>query len=223
MFEEEENRRTRVKVCGITRLEFARYASGAMADYLGYIFWDKSPRYVKPSEAAVFISWLEGPKNVGVFVNQSLDDVNEIARLTGIDMVQLSGNESPEYCQLIEKPVIKAFHISENATPLELNEKISPYNEAVDYFLFDTYTKDAYGGTGKKFNWEILKEVNTQIPFFLAGGLSTENIAKAIKTVNPYAIDISSSLESKPGIKDFEKMEHFFEEVQKIWSTQIDV
>lgn len=222
MFEEEGEIRTRVKVCGITKLEFARYASGAMADYLGYIFWDKSPRYVNPSEAAVFISWLEGPKNVGVFVDQSLDDVNDIARMTGIDLVQLSGNENPEYCQLIEKPAIKAFRISADMTRKELEKMVKPYYGAVEYFLFDTYAENAYGGSGKVFNWDILKDCNIELPFFLAGGLSAENIRKAIKMVKPYAIDVSSSLESEPGIKDFEKMEHFFDEVNRIWDTQID-
>lgn len=223
MFEEEAEKRTRVKICGITRLEFARYASGAMADYLGYIFWDKSPRYVDPDEAAVFISWLEGPKNVGVFVDQSLDDVNEIALRTGIDYVQLHGQESPEYCQLIEKPIIKSFRIPANLTRDELYEMVKPYVGIAEYFLFDTYDKSAVGGTGKVFNWDILKDWDLDIPFFLAGGLSTENIAKAISSVKPYAIDVSSSLESEPGIKDIDKMERFFEEVNHIWNTQADV
>lgn len=216
----EEDTRTRIKICGLTKLEHARYASGAMADYLGYVFWDKSPRYIKPSEASAIISWIEGPENVGVFVNQSLDDVNEIATLTGIDYVQLHGDETPEYCQLIEKPIIKSFRIKADTTRDELESMIEPYKGVVDYFLFDSYDKSAQGGTGKKFNWEILKDWDDEYPFFLAGGLSADNIRKAVDEVKPYAMDISSSLEAEPGVKDFDKMDAFFEEVRRIWDTQ---
>ncbi|HKJ47266.1 MAG TPA: phosphoribosylanthranilate isomerase [Balneolales bacterium] len=216
----EEDARTRVKICGLTKLEHARYASGAMADYLGYIFYDKSPRYIVPAEASAIISWVEGPQNVGVFVDQSLDDVNEIATMTGIDYIQLHGEESPEYCQLIEKPIIKSFRIKAGTTREELEAMIAPYEGVAEYFLFDTYDKDAQGGTGKKFNWEILKDWDNEIPFFLAGGLSSDNISKAIRTVKPYAIDISSSLEAEAGIKDLDKMDNFFEEVRRIWDTQ---
>ncbi|HKJ34124.1 MAG TPA: phosphoribosylanthranilate isomerase [Balneolales bacterium] len=216
----EEDTRTRIKICGLTKLEHARYASGAMADYLGYIFWDQSARYIEPAEASAIISWIEGPQNVGVFVNQSLDDVNDIAKLTGIDYVQLHGDETPEYCQLIEKPIIKSFRIKADTTRTELEEMVEPYKGAVEYFLFDSYDKNAQGGTGKKFNWEILKDWDDEYPFFLAGGLSVDNIRKAVREVKPYAMDISSSLEESPGVKDFDKMDKFFEEVRAIWDTQ---
>lgn len=218
----DEENRTRIKICGLTKLEHVRYASGAMADYLGFIFYEKSPRYISPREAAVMISWTEGPGCVGVFVDQTLDDVNEIARQTGIDYVQLHGNETPEYCTLMTKPVIKAFRIHPEMSRSDLVDIVRPYLPHVDFLMFDTYSPDAAGGTGKMFNWDILKGWKPGKPFFLSGGLSRGNIGKAVETVRPYAIDISSSLETAPGIKDFDKMDIFFDEVQRIWESQTD-
>lgn len=219
----EEKNRTRIKICGLTRLEHVRYASGAMADYLGFIFYERSARYLPPREAAAMISWTEGPDCVGVFVDQTLDDVNEIARNTGIDYVQLHGNETPEYCALMNKPVIKAFRILPEMTRSDLEELVKPYLNCVDYLMFDTYSPHTAGGTGKVFNWEILENWDAGKPFFLSGGLSRYNIAKAIETVNPYAIDVSSSLEESPGVKDFDKMDAFFDEVRKIRDIRADV
>lgn len=221
-FEDDLEPRTRVKICGLTTLEHARYASGAMADFLGYIFYEKSPRYINPSEAAAIITWIEGPANVGVFVNQSIDDVNDIAKLTGIEYVQLHGDESPEYCELIEKPIIKAFRVKADDTPESLHEKIQPFRDAASYFLFDAYSSDVYGGSGKVFNWDILKEFDSPRPFLLAGGLSAENVKDAVNKVHPYGLDVSTSLEEKPGLKSFEKMETFFDVMQGIWDGQHD-
>ncbi len=219
-FENEPIPRTRVKICGLTTLEHARYASGAMADFLGYIFYEKSPRYIDPAAAAAIITWVEGPENVGVFVNQSIDDVNDIARLTGIDYIQLHGDESPEYCQLMEKPIIKAFRINENDTAGTLLERIGPYRNTVDYFLFDAYTPELYGGSGKSFNWDILAGFDSPKPYLLAGGLSEFNIREAVEEVRPFGLDISSGLEEEPGIKSFEKMETFFNVMNDIWEEQ---
>src|SRR5690554_3210315 len=109
---EDSGNRTRLKICGLTSLEDARFVSGAFADYLGFIFYTESPRYIEPAKAGAIINWLEGPKKVGVFVNQPLDDVNYIAKQTGLDIVQLHGVESPGYCHMINLPVIKVFHIT---------------------------------------------------------------------------------------------------------------
>lgn len=219
MFAEPENR-TKVKICGLTTLEDARFASGALADYLGFIFYPDSPRFIEPAKAGAIINWLEGPEKVGVFVNQPLDDVNSIAKQTGIDLVQLHGNESPEYCGLVEKPVIKAFHISENKTSEELISEINPYRDIVEYFLFDTKSEGLWGGTGKTFDWTILNSVADEIPFFLSGGLNPDNIESAIKTVHPTVVDLSSGLEESPGLKDFDKIEAFFEKMRTIWDEQ---
>src|SRR6056297_1101066 len=204
-----ENDRTRIKICGITNLEDARFASGALVDYLGFIFYDQSPRYIEPSEAGAIINWLEGPEKVGVFVNQPLDDVNRISKETGLNYVQLHGNETPEYCSLVEKPIIKVIHIEEESVDYLLKHQIEQYAEIVDFFLFDTKIDGLWGGTGKSFDWSLIKDMDVDIPFFLSGGLNTSNVKEAIRTVQPYAIDVSSSLEQKPGLKDFEKIESF--------------
>lgn len=219
MFADPDNR-TLVKICGITNLEDARFVSGALADYIGFIFYPGSPRYVEPAKAGAIINWLEGPEKVGVFVNQPLDDVQEIATQTGLDFVQLHGEESPEYCELLEKPVIKVFHIREDSTSEELKSAIQPYLEVVDFLLFDTKLPGQWGGTGTSFNWNLLKDVGAGKPYFLSGGLKAENVRQAIRTAHPYAVDLSSGLEESPGLKDFSKIEEFFDEMRDIWEDQ---
>lgn len=216
----ESEKRTKVKICGLTTLEDARFASGALADYLGFIFYDGSPRYVEPAKAGAIINWIEGPEKVGVFVNQPLDDVNSIAKQTGIDLVQLHGNESPEYCDLVDLPVIKAIHINEETSPDDIKIKMEAYHSVTDYFLFDTKTDGQWGGTGMVFDWKLLHDVTDEKPFFLSGGLNVDNIKEAIEIVSPTAVDLSSGLEESPGLKDFDKMEQFFDLMREIWEEQ---
>lgn len=210
--------RTKIKICGITNLEDARFAAGALADYLGFIFYEKSPRYIEPGEAGAIINWIEGPEKVGVFVNQPLDDVNRIAKETGLDYVQLHGEESPEYCELVEKPIIKVIHIEEESVDYLLKHQVEKYTGVADFLLFDTKIDGLWGGTGKSFDWDILKEMDLDIPFFLSGGLNSENIKEAIATVEPFAVDVSSGLEQKPGLKDFEKIETFMDQMKEVQS-----
>lgn len=212
----DNSERTKIKICGITNLEDARFAAGALVDYLGFIFYEKSPRYVEPGEAGAIINWIEGPQKVGVFVNQPLDDVNQIAKETGLDYVQLHGDESVEYCGLIEKPIIKVLHIEKETVDYLLKHQVEQYAKVADYLLFDTKLEGKWGGTGTAFNWNILKEISDDVPFFLSGGLSVENIKEAIETVQPYAVDVSSSLEEKPGLKDFGKIEAFMDEIRTL-------
>lgn len=219
MFAEPELK-TKVKICGITTLEDARFLAGAMADYLGFIFYPGSPRFVEPAKAGAIINWIEGPQKVGVFVNQPLDDVNRISTQTGIDLVQLHGNESPEYCNLIDIPVIKAVHIENDSTVDSIERVISEYESSVDYLLFDTKTDSLWGGTGQTFDWNLLDELTTEIPLFFSGGLNHQNIEKAIDRFKPYAVDLSSSLEESPGLKDFDKIEQFFDVMRNIWDQQ---
>jgi phosphoribosylanthranilate isomerase len=198
---------TKVKICGITNLEDARFTSGALVDYLGFIFTEKSKRYIDPEKAGAIINWVEGPEKVGVFMNQPLDDVNLLAKFSGIDYVQLHGKETVEYCQLIEKPIIKVIHVSETATKEELESKVALYSEVAEFLLFDTQNNGEYGGTGKTFDWSLLSDIAGEKPFFLAGGLNPENISEAIELVQPYAVDVNSGVEEEPGLKDFEKIE----------------
>ncbi len=198
---------SKVKICGITNLADARFAAGAMVDYLGFIFYEKSPRFIDPAEAGAIINWIEGPEKVGVFVNQPLDDVNRIAKESGLDLVQLHGNETLEYCQLIEKPIIKVIHITPDYDIEELKAKVLLYSEVAKFLLFDSKIDNQWGGTGRTFDWDILKDITDDVQFFLSGGLNPGNIKNAIDMVHPYAVDISSGVEEEPRIKDFEKIE----------------
>lgn len=208
--------RTHVKICGLTNLEDARFVAGALADFMGFIFYEKSSRYITPPKAGAIINWIEGPRTVGVFVNQPLDDVNMIARQTGIDLIQLHGMESPDYCGLIEKPIIKVFHVGEDTDPGDLNRQIEPYLDEVEYLLFDTQSSSQWGGTGQSFEWDLLKELSAERPFFLSGGLKRANVLEACRSVKPFAVDLSSGVEKAPGIKDFDKIEAFFKEMRKL-------
>lgn len=207
---------TKIKICGITNLEDARYASGAMADYLGFIFYDKSPRFIEPGEAGAIINWIEGPEKVGVFVNQPLDEVNSIARQCGLDLIQLHGNESVEYCELIQKPIIKAIHISPDTEHDELQDQVNAYAGVASFFLFDTKIDGLWGGTGQSFEWKLLNGITGDVPFFLSGGLNSDDVVEAIQRVKPYGVDVSSSLEEKPGIKDFYKIDDFMDRVRSL-------
>lgn len=217
---QETDSRTKVKICGITTLEDARFVAGALADYLGFIFYNKSPRYIEPAKAGAIINWIEGPQKVGVFVNQALDDVNDISTQTGIDLVQLHGDESSGYCDMINFPVIKAFHITSETKPDELASDIAVYKNSADYFLFDTKIDGLYGGTGQTFDWSLLENLSMGKPFFLSGGLNTNNVQQAIEKVSPDVVDLSSGLEESPGLKDFDKIEDFFDVMRDIWEKQ---
>jgi phosphoribosylanthranilate isomerase len=219
MFADPEER-TKVKICGLTSLEDARFVSGALAHYVGFIFYEDSPRHITPAKAGAIINWVEGPECVGVFVDQPLDDVNMISRQTGIDYVQLHGSENPSYCELVEKPIIKVIHITESTDADELADRIKPYLDVVDYLLFDTKVDGKWGGTGQVFDWSLLDEVSHQVPYFLSGGLNPDNIQQACKEVHPYAVDVASGLESEPGVKDFNKVEAFMETMRNIWDKQ---
>lgn len=219
MFADPEER-TKVKICGLTSLEDARFVSGALAHYVGFIFYENSPRYITPAKAGAIINWVEGPECVGVFVDQPLDDVNMISRQTGIDYVQLHGNENPSYCELVDKPIIKVIHIKEDTDADVLSERIDPYLDVVDYLLFDTKVEGKWGGTGQVFDWSLLDDIANQVPYFLSGGLNPGNIQQACREVHPYAVDVASGLESEPGVKDFDKVEAFMEEMRTIWEKQ---
>ncbi|HKK47282.1 MAG TPA: phosphoribosylanthranilate isomerase [Balneolaceae bacterium] len=219
MFADPEER-TKVKICGVTSLQDARFVAGALAHYMGFIFYEDSPRYIDPAKVGAIINWLEGPKYVGVFVNQALDDVNMIGRQTGIDYVQLHGNENPDYCSLVDKPIIKAIHVSQDDTGSDLKKRVEPYWDHVEFLLFDTKVEGKWGGTGQSFDWSILDDVAGAVPYFLSGGLNAANVRSACELVHPYAVDVSSGLESKPGVKDYEKIENFMDEMREIWDKQ---
>ncbi len=200
----------RIKICGITNSEDALAAVEYGADALGLVFQSKSPRAVTPDIAKSIVS--EIPPfitSVGVFVDEDKSEVERIARYVGLNIVQLHGAEPPEACQMCTK-VIKAIRVK-NLTSLEPLRKYE-----VSVFLLDTYSPHTIGGTGQIFNWDIAVEAKKFGRIILAGGLTPENVEKAIKWVQPYGIDVATGVEgSKKGKKDHKKLKLFIERARK--------
>lgn len=203
--------RTRVKICGITRLHDARTAAAAGADFLGFIQHEDSPRYVKPDIAKEIVGWVVGPEPVGVFVNKTAEEVNEVCARVGFTLAQLHGHETPETCAAVDVPVIKAIRVQHDASAEQVRALVAPYLDVVDFILLDTHHTSLWGGTGESFNWRVARELAAEVDLFLAGGISAENVAEAVQTMRPYAIDLSSSLEESPGVKDLDKLADFFD------------
>lgn len=200
---------TQIKICGITNLADARYASGANANFLGFVQDPLSQRYVTPDKARDIINWVYGARTVGVFVNEEADEVNRIADLAGFDFVQLHGEESAGYCEWIDRPIIKAIRVEPEIKSSVLARRAREYAEIAEYILFDTAVANMPGGTGQLFDWSILEHISTDLPFFLAGGLTPENAALAINAVHPFGLDVSSGVEDAPGQKDFDRIDAF--------------
>lgn len=200
-----------VKICGITNLEDALISFFSGADALGFVFYKKSPRYIRPLKAANILRILPKKiKRVGVFVDEKVSSVKKIAQLCGLDMLQFHGQESPQYCDKFKGyKVIKAFRISK---PEDL-ERTSKYKTFA--YLFDSFSKTKFGGTGNKFNWKILAQAARMKPLvFLSGGLTAGNVRRAIKLLKPDWVDVSSSLELKPGRKDQRKIKNFMQRIK---------
>jgi len=200
-----------LKVCGITELEDARYLAGAGADYLGFIQHEDSPRYAPPALASDIIEWVHGPTPVGVFVNDGADTINAAAEKAGFEMVQLHGQEPPYVAEAVDCPIIKAIHVRNDAAPEQLRTLFERYEEVADYFLLDTHNSSVWGGSGESFNWRLARDFADDYPLFLAGGIDGSNVRRAVETMRPYAIDLSSSLEDAPGQKSFEKVDAFLD------------
>lgn len=215
----DEKHMTRLKICGITNLEDARYCAAAGADYLGFIQYDQSPRYVEPRLAGEIIEWVYGPEAVGVFVNAAADEVNRTADEAGFSLVQLHGAEPPELCADIDRPVIKALRIGPDMTGEQLRRQMDAYAEHVDFFLLDTHRAGLWGGTGETFDWNIVRDLTVDFRVFLAGGIGRDNVEDALGRVNPYAIDLSSSVEEAPGKKDFDRLADFFDRFDRLRSS----
>ena len=200
-----------LKVCGITELEDARYLAGAGADYLGFIQHEESPRYAPPSLASDIVEWVHGPTPVGVFVNDGAATINEAVEAAGFGLAQLHGQEPPHVLERVDCPVIKAVHVRHDAAPNQLRTLFERYEDVAEYFLLDTHDSSVWGGTGESFNWRLARDLAQDYPVFLAGGLDAENVARALETMRPHAVDLSSSLESAPGQKSFEKIDAFMD------------
>ena len=202
----------KVKICGFTDLRDALKACELGADYLGFIFFNESPRTVESEHARVIIEDLpsEIPK-VGLFFNQEIDYVRKTAKQCHIDILQLHGDEKPDYCANLRKDfkVIKSFKVKDEASIKDVNK----YD--VDWYLFDRYVKNMPGGTGLSFNWDILSGKNFKSPIFLAGGLNPKNVKEAVEKVSPYAVDVASGVEKSPGKKDYKLLKEFIDNAKK--------
>ena len=211
------HRRTRIKMCGITNIEDAEEGIRAGVDALGFIFVEDSPRYIEPEKAKEIVEQLSPFVDlVGVFVDRENVEVQEIIDYCGLSYAQLHGSESPEYCSQIAYAaspckVIKAFRVGPNTAAAEFH----PYQNEVQGYLLDTYVADQAGGTGRTFDWEIVRSLELQRPVILAGGLTPENVGEAILKVQPFAIDVNSGVELRPGLKDYDKLGALVEEVRK--------
>ncbi|HEV2456282.1 MAG TPA: phosphoribosylanthranilate isomerase [Verrucomicrobiae bacterium] len=203
---------TKVKICGITNPADAQAAVAAGADALGFIFYEKSPRFVQLPEAEAINSRL-APfiMRVGVFVNAPEEFVFSAIRGCGLTLLQFHGDESPEYCGQFGIMTMKAFRVHGPETL----ERIPEY--ATDAYLLDAYSSTTLGGTGERFNWDLAVQAQRfGKPIFLAGGLTAENVAGAIQKVRPFGVDVSSGVEIAPGKKDHEKIKAFISAARSV-------
>lgn len=184
---------TKVKICGITRADDAAFAEELGADYLGFIFVRESPRYIEPER----VPRTSRAKRVGVFRNAPAEEVRRIAAIARLDLVQLHGEET----YALDLPTIKAFQVRDALPETETHAQ---------YVLFDSG-----GGTGRTFDWTLLAGYARSKPFFLAGGITPGNVAAAIAAARPYAIDVASGVESRPGVKDFVRLKRLFEAIRQ--------
>ncbi len=217
--------RTRIKICGITRDEDVRGAVGAGADALGFVFYPASPRYVSAAHAGALMAVMPPfVTAVALFVNASVEEVVEVARLAPFALLQFHGDETPAECaaiaQAVNRPFMRVFRIKPDTSAADLLEYEHQYRAASPLFsslLLDTYV-DAYGGAGKVFDWSLIpKELAPRV--VLSGGLSVSNATDAVGRVRPFAVDISSGVEHQKGIKDARKIADFVNAVRAADAT----
>jgi len=198
-------KRTRVKICGITRIEDALEAIKAGADALGFVFYKPSPRYITPERAADIIRQLPPfVTTVALFVNEPEEGIYRILSTTRCDLLQFHGDESPDFCESFNRPWIKALRVKDAKT---LSEQLLQYTGA-RALLLDSYRAGVPGGTGETFNWELIPS-HPPRPIILAGGLTPDNISTAVQQLQPYGVDVSGGVEAQKGIKDPVKIHAF--------------
>ena len=199
----------KIKICGMRRLEDIEIINKYKPDFVGIIFYPKSKRYVDLETAKLLVEKLDkNIKSVGVFVNEEADKINEILDYTGINIAQLHGDESPEFCKKIKKEVWKALSVKDE----NILDELKKYKKDVSLILFD----NAKGGSGKIFDWNLIKNLDKDLKIALAGGISAENIEKAMKEIKPNLIDVNSCIETD-GFKDEEKIK----EIMKIFKNGV--
>jgi phosphoribosylanthranilate isomerase len=200
----------KIKICGITRVDDARAAVDAGVDMVGLMFCETSPRHVTLAQAAEIASHLPPHiLRVGVFVDSEEEFVLAAARQCGLGLLQFHGKEDAAFCTQFGLMSMKAFRIRDEASLDQLS------NYTTDAFLLDSYVPGKAGGTGERFNWSLaVRAKQWRRPIFLAGGLTAQNVAEAVRMVEPFAVDVSSGVESAPGVKDPVKMRDFIQAVR---------
>jgi phosphoribosylanthranilate isomerase len=206
-----------VKLCGFTDLETIKFASKFDIDFMGFIFYEKSPRNFDLKEADNVNRIIPANiKKVAVFVDADDEKIEEVVKKLKPDVLQLHGQESPERLQQIKKkfflPIIKAFRVSSKEDLVQVNQ----FENVADYFLFDAKVANEAGGTGQVFDWEILKNLQTKRGWFLSGGVNSNNIRQIIKETNAAMIDLSSSLEEQKGLKSKKLIADFVENLYQL-------
>ncbi|MDX8395514.1 MAG: phosphoribosylanthranilate isomerase [Mariprofundaceae bacterium] len=202
--------RTRIKICGITRLEDARVASSLGVDAVGFVFYKKSPRYIDPQKATAIIRKLPPfVSAVGLFVNPTQEEIADVLSHCPLGVIQLHGDESTEFCESQRRRVIKAIPVS-SKEDLELAKQ---YN--CPLLLDAKAPKGVYGGTGSSFDWSLLDDFRHDHPLTLAGGLNSDNVEQALAVRPWFALDVSSGVETSPGIKDETRMRDFINHVHQ--------
>ena len=205
----------KIKICGITNTEDAKVAWESGADALGFILYAQSPRYVDPQTVKTIVSGLPPfIVSVGIFVNESSKTVQNIMEKCGLTYAQLHGDETPEYCETLDRPILKALRLKDRSSFLSLAEYRG--RAGVKGFVVDTFSESSYGGTGQTTDWSLAAEVARAAPILLAGGLTPENVQDAIAQVHPYGVDVSSGVEVRPGKKDHDKVRAFIRAVQLV-------
>ena len=220
------NYQPKLKVCGLTQLDQIQELINLNVNYLGFIFYEKSPRFVLNHLNLEEIKNINHQGKVGVFVNETLDNIIEISEKAGLNFIQLHGDEDSDYIERLRLRLSKDIELIKVVRiPLVIprNEEsqrfftslLSVQND-IDYLLFDTDSK-AFGGTGKTFDWQILNEIEIPKPYFLSGGISLENVQQ-LSTINqqPFALDINSKFEIKPGIKDLDKIKKLILKLKEV-------
>lgn len=202
--------RTRVKICGITNTADALNAIKYGADAIGLVFYAASPRFVSISQAQQIVAAIPPFVSVvGLFVNAPTAEIEAVVSQVRIDVLQFHGDESAAECERIKLPYLKAIRVKNDTNLLQCEVEFS----SAKALLLDTYSEAAFGGTGHVFNWKLIPQNMTK-PIILAGGLNPENVADAIKQVQPYAVDVSGGVEASKGIKDAAKIAAFMQAVK---------
>lgn len=203
---------TRIKVCGLTRVEDIQFVAASGADAIGLVFYEKSPRHVTSAQAQCLLAALPPFVTVvGLFVNASAEAVRAVLQQVALDVLQFHGEESPEFCRQFGRPYLKAIRVKAG---VDLLQCASRYADA-QALLLDAYVEGTHGGTGESFDWALIPH-NLPLPVILSGGLHSGNVAAAISAVRPYAVDVSSGVEAAKGIKDAAKVAAFINEVKHI-------